>query len=87
MIGLKRHGFAFETRKDLTRAFKWVYRSGLHLSEALDLIEKRSNPPPISNIGSTSAAIPVEDFSVCKELIKNNLKKIFPNLKRLLEGV
>jgi UDP-N-acetylglucosamine acyltransferase len=46
MIGLKRHGFPYEVRKDLTRAFKWVYRSGLHLNEALDLIEKEIEPTP-----------------------------------------
>jgi UDP-N-acetylglucosamine acyltransferase len=39
IIGLKRHGFSLETRKVLSRAFKLLYRSKLHLNEALDLIE------------------------------------------------
>lgn len=39
LIGLKRHGFPYEVRRALTKAFKLTYRSGLSLSEALDLIE------------------------------------------------
>ena len=39
MIGLKRHGFPLETRQVLSRAFKLVYRSGLHLAEALEKIK------------------------------------------------
>ncbi|HSW87323.1 MAG TPA: acyl-ACP--UDP-N-acetylglucosamine O-acyltransferase [Rhabdochlamydiaceae bacterium] len=39
LIGLKRHGFPLEVRKALTKAFKMTYRSGLRLSEALDMIE------------------------------------------------
>lgn len=46
IIGLKRHNFSLEVRKSLAKAFKLTYRSGLRLSEALDLIEKEipSNP-------------------------------------------
>lgn len=40
LIGLKRHGFSMELRKQLTRAFKLTFRSGLHYSEALDILEK-----------------------------------------------
>jgi UDP-N-acetylglucosamine acyltransferase len=39
IIGLKRHGFSLEIRKLLSRAFKLLYRSKLHLTEALTLIE------------------------------------------------
>lgn len=46
LVGLKRHGFPFEIRRDLTRAFKIIYRSGLHLTEALDRIEKEIEPSP-----------------------------------------
>lgn len=44
LVGLKRHGFPYEVRKDLTRAFKITYRSGLHLSEALERIQKEIEP-------------------------------------------
>ena len=44
LIGLKRRGFPIEVRKDLTRAFRLTYRSGLHLSEALDRIQKEIEP-------------------------------------------
>lgn len=40
LVGLRRHGFSLEVRKALFKAFKLTYRSGLRLSEALDLIEK-----------------------------------------------
>lgn len=46
MIGLKRQGFDLETRRCLTRAFKLVYRSGLHLDEALATIEKELDGIP-----------------------------------------
>lgn len=39
IIGLKRHGFSFETRMSLTKAYKTLYRSGLTLEEALNKIE------------------------------------------------
>jgi len=46
LVGLKRRGFTFEERRALYQAFKITYRSGLPLSEALNLIEKQvpSNP-------------------------------------------
>lgn len=40
LVGLKRQGFPHEVRKDLTRAFKLTYRSGLRLSEALEKIQQ-----------------------------------------------
>jgi len=44
LVGLKRHGFPIEVRKELSRAFKLIYRTGLHLSEALERIQKESEP-------------------------------------------
>lgn len=46
MIGLKRNGFDLETRRELTKAFKLVYRSDIHLQEALQKIEKESSMIP-----------------------------------------
>lgn len=39
IIGLKRHGFPQSVRKELTKAFRLTYRSGLKISEALDRLE------------------------------------------------
>lgn len=44
LIGLKRHQFALETRSELAKAFKYIYREGRYLKEALDLIEKNLKP-------------------------------------------
>ncbi|GAB4186029.1 MAG: acyl-ACP--UDP-N-acetylglucosamine O-acyltransferase [Simkaniaceae bacterium] len=44
LIGLKRHKFSMEVRKELTKAFKLTYRSGYHLEKALDSIEKEIRP-------------------------------------------
>ncbi len=40
LVGLKRHGFPLEVRKELATAFRLTYRSGLRLSEALARIKK-----------------------------------------------
>lgn len=39
IIGLKRHGIPQSTRKELSKAFKLVYRSNLSLEDALNRIE------------------------------------------------
>lgn len=39
LVGLKRKGFSLDMRTNLSRCFRYVYRSQLHLDEALDLIE------------------------------------------------
>lgn len=39
LIGLKRHGFSLEERRALHQAFKIVYRSGLPLVEALQMVQ------------------------------------------------
>lgn len=46
IIGLKRHGFPLEIRRELSKAFKFLYRSQLHFEEALDRIEKELIPFP-----------------------------------------
>lgn len=40
IIGLKRHGFSLQTRRELSKAFKLMYRSKLHFEEALQRVEK-----------------------------------------------
>lgn len=44
IVGLKRHGFSLEVRRELSKAFKFVYRSKLHLDQALEKIEKELQP-------------------------------------------
>lgn len=46
IVGLKRHGISLHTRKLLARAFRFVYRAGLGLEEALIAIEKEIEPIP-----------------------------------------
>lgn len=44
LVGLKRHGFDYPIRRELARAYKFLYRSGLILEEALDKIERHVEP-------------------------------------------
>lgn len=46
IVGLKRHGFPLEVRRELSRAFKIVYRSQLYLEQALKFIESELKPLP-----------------------------------------
>ena len=46
LVGLKRNNFSYDIRRDLTKAFKLVYRSGLRLADALDRIEKEIDMSP-----------------------------------------
>jgi len=46
LVGLKRRGMPKETRFELTKAFKLLYRSGLRTAEALDRIEHECVPLP-----------------------------------------
>lgn len=46
LIGLKRHGFPLETRRELSKAFRLMYRSRLHPEEALRRIEEELQPLP-----------------------------------------
>lgn len=43
-IGLKRRKLSFETRRALATAYRYVYRSRLHLDEALAMIEEHVEP-------------------------------------------
>jgi UDP-N-acetylglucosamine acyltransferase len=40
IIGLKRNSFQLKTRKELSKAFKLTYRSGLRMEEALERIQR-----------------------------------------------
>jgi len=46
LIGLKRHGFSLETRSELTKAFRLIYRSKLHYEEAIARCEADLQPIP-----------------------------------------
>lgn len=46
MVGLKRHKFPLETRRELSKVFKLLYRSKLRLEDALEKIEKEVKPLP-----------------------------------------
>ncbi len=46
LIGLKRHGFSLDTRRELSKAFKLIYRSSLHINQALAQIEQQLKPLP-----------------------------------------
>jgi UDP-N-acetylglucosamine acyltransferase len=44
LVGLRRHGFSLEDRRALSRAFKITYRAKLHLSQALERIDREIEP-------------------------------------------
>lgn len=46
LIGLKRRGFPLETRQELSKAFRLMYRSKLHFDEALERSERELKPLP-----------------------------------------
>lgn len=46
IVGLKRHGFSLDLRKELSKAYKLLYRSNLHMNEALKRIENEVIPLP-----------------------------------------
>jgi len=89
LIGLKRHGFPMEVRKDLSRAFKLVYRSGLRLSEAIERIHKEIEPNLyikhwlqfcrasrrglIGLQGVTKQQLPLEDVPEYEELLEEEM--------------
>lgn len=45
-VGLKRRQFSFEVRRALVHAYRLIYRSELHLEEALQAIEEQIEPYP-----------------------------------------
>lgn len=46
LVGLKRHGMPFDARRELSKAFRIMYRSNLTPEEALEQIEKQCSPIP-----------------------------------------
>lgn len=46
LIGLKRHGFGMELRKELSKAFKLTFRSGISLEKAVEALEQEENKSP-----------------------------------------
>lgn len=44
IIGLKRHQFSLDVRSALSKVFRITYRSGLHLEEAIEKIQKEVAP-------------------------------------------
>lgn len=46
VVGLKRHGFSLKTRQYLFQAFRLLYRSRLHVAEALVRIEEEVGEDP-----------------------------------------
>ncbi len=89
LVGLKRHGFSLEVRRALTKAFKLTYRSGMRLSDALDLIEGEVELNPhvqhwlefcrsskrglIGFQGLPSQPLPGEDFDELEELLEERV--------------
>lgn len=47
LVGLKRHQFPLELRKDLTKAFKLTYRSSLSLKNVLIELEREMGDSPV----------------------------------------
>lgn len=46
LVGLKRRGFSLSARKELARAFQFIYRAGLSLNDALVRIEQELEQTP-----------------------------------------
>jgi len=66
-IGMRRAGFGEEVRRDLTRAYKLLYRSGLNISQALDTIEKELYAPARGEeIGKLLAFIRGSKRGICR---------------------
>jgi len=40
VVGMRRAGFSAEVRDEIKQAYKWLYRSGLNVSHALEAIER-----------------------------------------------
>jgi UDP-N-acetylglucosamine acyltransferase len=89
LVGLKRHGFPLEVRRALAKAFKLTYRSGLRMSQALDLIESEVGTNPhvrhwidfcrnskrglIGFQGVATQTLPEEDFDDLEELLEEKV--------------
>lgn len=89
LVGLKRHGFPLEVRRALAKAFKLTYRSGLRMSQALEMIEMQDGDNPhvrhwidfcrnskrglIGFQGISSQPIPDEEFDELEELLEEKV--------------
>lgn len=62
-IGMRRAGFNEAVRRDLTRAYKLLYRSGLNISQALETIEKELSGP---EVGKLVAFIKASKRGICR---------------------
>lgn len=85
LVGLKRHGFPLEVRRSLAQAFRLTYRSGLRLSQAIEMIEmqagmnshvkhwinfcRNSKRGLIGFQGISAQTLPEEDFDEFEELL------------------
>ncbi|HEY8964876.1 MAG TPA: acyl-ACP--UDP-N-acetylglucosamine O-acyltransferase [Candidatus Methylacidiphilales bacterium] len=49
-IGMRRAGLGQDVRLNLTRAYKFLYRSGMNISQALEAIEKELQGPEIEKL-------------------------------------
>lgn len=50
LVGLKRNGFPLETRIELTKAFKFLYRSDLNVQEAIEKMKELQQTPEIRHL-------------------------------------
>lgn len=89
LVGLKRHGFPLEVRRALAKTFKLTYRSGMRLSEALDLVESEIEMNPhvkhwidfcrnsrrglIGFQGMAAQQLPDEEFDELEELLEERV--------------
>lgn len=89
LVGLKRHGFPLEVRRALAKAFKLTYRSGLRMSQALEMIEmqdgdnahvrhwidfcRNSKRGLIGFQGISTQSIPDEEFDELEELLEEKV--------------
>jgi UDP-N-acetylglucosamine acyltransferase len=46
LIGMKRHGFSEETVRGIKKAYRTIFRSGMRLEEALDMIVEETESTP-----------------------------------------
>lgn len=69
VVGLRRAGMSAETRDEIKQAFKYLYRSGLNVTQALDAIEKNLKSPETTHF--------VEFIRNSKRGIINGIKEEF----------
>ncbi|OGW81432.1 MAG: acyl-[acyl-carrier-protein]--UDP-N-acetylglucosamine O-acyltransferase [Omnitrophica bacterium GWA2_52_8] len=50
VVGMRRAGIDSKTRDEIKQAYKWLYRSGLNVSQALEIIKKELASPEIKHL-------------------------------------